>query len=199
MKTRAIQSFAVLFVVFVLFSCSEGLKKNPYLGRIPSIEKKYHGQILELVEGVQKSGDIANSLTLLGEFTRIETEWSHAINQEVAITDLSKAIPVDCPDGLPIRIQEASIVNVARNYLELRFNMEILDTIEDSRSLMVVYEALDRKGNPLEQTTSVASHFQQQRLMPGDEWSLTGLWETEAIINLENLDRIRVVRLEGMQ
>ncbi|MEE4176019.1 MAG: hypothetical protein V2I46_00775 [Bacteroides sp.] len=185
-------------MTLALFSCGGAIKKNPYLGRIPSVEKKYHGQIIELVEGIERSGDIANSLAYMNEFDRIEYEWENAINQEVRITNLSKAIPVEYPGPLPVRIPEAIIEHVSRGNLVLRFNIEAMDTIEDSRSLRMVFEALDKEGNPLNKTISVANNFDQKRLLPGNEWSLTGIWETEAIINLEDLDQIRVIRLEGM-
>jgi hypothetical protein len=198
MKTLSIQSLAVIVMTLALFSCGGAIKKNPYLGRIPSVEKKYHGQIIELVEGIERSGDIANSLAYMNEFDRIEYEWENAINQEVRITNLSKAIPVEYPGPLPVRIPEAIIEHVSRGNLVLRFNIEAMDTIEDSRSLRMVFEALDKEGNPLNKTISVANNFDQKRLLPGNEWSLTGIWETEAIINLEDLDQIRVIRLEGM-
>lgn len=199
MKTRYKKIFGIFLLTLWLAACDGEIKKNPYLGRIPSIEKKYQTQIMELVEGVDKSGDLANTIPLIEQFDRIEFAWNNAINEEVRVTDLSKPIPVDYPENLPFRVKDARVLHVSRGNLVLQFNIEAVDTISDARELMMIFEALDKKGQRLLNTTSVANRFEQQQLLPGMEWTLDGYWETEAIVHLENLDRISVVRLEGLQ
>ncbi|MDX9940781.1 MAG: hypothetical protein RBS53_01030 [Bacteroidales bacterium] len=198
MKSPACQTIGILLFSLMLASCTGETKKNPYLGRIPSIEKKYYDQILELVEGVDNSGDISNTITMMGAFDRVESEWEQAINQEVRITDLTKPIPVEYPKGLPFSVKEARVEHLSRGNLVLQFRIQAVDTIPDSRALIMIFEALDKKGQQLLNTTSVANNFDQAALLPGMEWTLTGYWETEAIVHLEDLDQIGVVRLEGI-
>ena len=184
-------------LLFFLFSCSSALKKNQYLGRIPAIEKKYHGIITELIEGVERKGDIAHSLSLLNEFDRIEYEWHNAINQEVRINRFEKGIPVEVPEGLPLEVQEAFVDHVSRGNLVLRFPVSIVTSIAESRGLMLVFEAVDKNGKSLPNTFSVANNNQEVELTPGTQWVLFGYYQTEAIIELENLSKLKILGLEG--
>lgn len=162
MKSPACQTIGILLFSLMLASCTGETKKNPYLGRIPSIEKKYYDQILELVEGVDNSGDISNTITMMGAFDRVESEWEQAINQEVRITDLTKPIPVEYPKGLPFSVKEARVEHLSRGNLVLQFRIQAVDTIPDSRALIMIFEALDKKG-----AAAPEYDFGSQQFRPG--------------------------------
>lgn len=184
-------------LVFFLLACGGEYKKNRYLGRIPSIEKKYYEKVLELFEGGQTGGDLSGTLPMIFVFDQLEKEWDDAINQEVRINRFDKAIPVEMPDGLPLEIGDAVVDHVSRGNVVLKFQLKFLDPSSDPRGLILVFEALDQKGNALANTLSIATSFDQDN--DGRElWELFGLWETESIIALENLDRIRVIRIDGL-
>lgn len=182
--------------LLLMVACGGEYKQNKYLGRIPSIEKKYHAMIMELVEGVEQTGDLAATLPLIQRFDQIEQNWDAAINQEVRINPFDKPIPVEAPGGLPIEVHDAVVEHVVRGNLVLKFRVTILEPIPANRSLFLVYEALDSKGRALPNTITVANNFDQADKEAGAPWELFGYWETPSIIELENLDRIRVIRID---
>lgn len=183
--------------IFLMLSCGGEYKQNKYLGRIPSIEKKYHAMIMELIEGVEQTGDLAATLPLIERFDQIEMSWDQAINQEVRINRFDKPIPVEAPEGLPIEVHDALVEQVIRGNLVLKFRVTTLEAVAANSGLMLVFEALDHKGRVLPNTLSIANNFDQTDKAAGTPWELFGYWETPSIIELEDLDRIRVIRIDG--
>lgn len=62
---------------------------------------------------------------------------------------------------------------------------------------MLVFEAVDKNGKSLPNTFSVANNNQEVELTPGTQWELFGYYQTEAIIELENLSKLKILGLEG--
>ncbi|HRS53311.1 MAG TPA: hypothetical protein P5250_01220 [Bacteroidales bacterium] len=187
-----------LFVaIFILSSCvskSGKIIKNEYLDELPSIEKQYLLKIKEKGEAIKKCTDMNKAFKLSKELNLIKEEKNKKIEKYSKIL-INKELPFEGLKNKPYFIKNISINNVTSGNLNIKFTITINEDIKNNygnleNRLFIYYKALDKNGQEISNSKTIATNFGQIELKKGSEYEAFGTWQSSAIINLENFAKI---------
>jgi len=208
MKTNRSLFVIIAFVVFQLISCSETVSNdisNKYLGKLPSLEKKYYTLIDKKEKEVKNSTDLEENFKLMKELKLLEEEKKKAINEYVSAHPLNKDLPFQPLLDTKYTIGKVVVNKASSSNLNIKFLMTINEDIKGkygsaSKSLFIYFKALDSKGNYIHQSTTVATNFKNTKLVAGTEYEAFGSWQNRATRNMEDFAKIvEVTRKEWEQ
>lgn len=194
---KIVTSFLVLTVIsFFLIGCGGGpsIKKNEYLGELPSLEKYYYEKTQEMEKKIKDNTDMNAVLKLSKEMEDLKTERKTKI-EEYAATKPFKALPVEAIKREEYTIKDAVVNNVTYGTLNIKFNIKVNKTVKNEygateKWLFVYYKAVDSKGADIPNSKTVATNFSRMDIVEGLDYEAFGTWQTKATINFEDFAKI---------
>ena len=198
----------IVFVVFQLISCGETASKdisNEYLGKLPTLEKKYYTLIDKKEKEIKSSTDMEESFKLGKELKLLKKKKKKAIKEYVAAHPLNKDLPFQHLPETKYTIEKVVVNKASSGNLNIKFLITINEDIKGkygslSKNLFIYYKALDSKGNYIPRSTTVATNFTNIKLVAGTEYEAFGSWQNRATRNMEDFAKIvEVTRKEWEQ
>lgn len=198
----------ITFVVFQLTSCVETPSNdisNKYLGKLPSLEKKYSALIDKKEIERKNSTDMEESFKLGKEHQLLAEEKKKVINEYVAAHPLNKDLPIQTLPDTKYTIKKVVVNKASSGNLNIKFLITINEDIKGkygslSKNLFIYFKALDSKGNYIHQSTTVATNFKNIKLVAGAEYEAFGSWQNRSTKNMEDFAKIvEVLRKEWEQ
>lgn len=196
MKKVFFRISAIVFSIVYLGSCG-GSKTidNEFLGKLPSLEKNYTEKINAKGEALENAKNLGAAMKLSNEIQELEQEKKDKINEYLEANPLVKPLPFSALEGTPYTINEV-VVNVASaGNLNLKFDVTVDQDIKSQwgnieNRLFVYYKAVDKNGEEIPNSKTVATNFGREQLLAGTQYEAFGSWGSRVIGQLENFAKV---------
>jgi hypothetical protein len=196
MKKMIFSISAIVFSVVFLVSCG-GSKTidNDFLGKFPSMEKNYAEKIAAKEEALEKVKNLSNAFKLSKEVDELKQEKKSKIEEYLKGNPLSKPLPFEALDNTPYTINELLVNTASAGNLNLKFDISLDQDIKNQwgfaeRNLFIYYKAVDKNGEEVPNSKTVATNFARMELTAGTQYEAFGSWGARVIGNLENFAKV---------
>jgi len=199
MKKIRLISGLMIITIISLIACSGRVnspeKDNEFLGKLPSIEKKYALQIDEKEKKIEECTDMKKAYKLAKEKKLLEKEKDETIAEYVAAHPLTKDLPFQPLPDTKYTIKQVVINKALSGNLNIKFLITINEEIKSKygsieKTLFIYYKALDSNGNYISKSTTVATNFKNIKLIANTEYEAFGSWQNKATRNMEDFAKI---------
>jgi len=196
MKRVIFRISAIVFSIVYLGSCG-GSKTtdNEFLGKFPSLEKNYAEKIKAKEEAAKNTKNLNSAFKLSRELDELKQERKTKIEEYLNANPLSKPLPLEALDNTPYTINEVLVNAASAGNLNLKFDITIDEDIQNQwgfaeRNLFVYYKAIDKNGEEVPNSKTVATNFVRMELTKGAQYEAFGSWGSRVIGNLENFAKV---------
>ena len=205
MKTTNFYLSVIFISVFFFANCGSGgvssTKKNGIFGEIPSIEKNYVEKIEKQDEALKNATDVNKAIKLSQEIDLMKEEWDNKIKEIFAAGLPSETVPFKAVEQNLWEVEQVKVASASRGHMSLTFSVKILEDIKNKYgqvegNLFIYFVAIDKDGNPIEYTKSIAANIGRERMKADTQLDLTGVWKSKAIRNLENFASLQQITKE---
>lgn len=201
MKTKLLNLSILSSIIILIAACGGGLstKNNEYLNALPSIAKKYSKEYQEKKIKLKECTDIKKAFKYEKELKNIEAEWKTKIKESNEANPITKPLPFEALAEAPYTISEVNVNKVYKDNLNIKFSIKINEDIKNKyggikKNLFVYYKALDKDGNDIPNTKTVATNFKGTKLLAGTDYEAFG--SLKSLANLENFAKIKIITKE---
>ncbi len=196
---------AIVFLIVYLAGCG-GSKttENEFLGKFPSLEKNFAEKIKAKQDAFDKAHDLNSALKLSKEIEELKEKKKNNIKEYLDANPLVKPLPLVALEGTPYTINQV-VVNVASaGNLNIKFDIKIDQDIISQwgnveNTLFVYYKAVDKNGEDIANSKTVATNFGKSQLLAGSTYEAFGSWGAKVIGSLENFAKIVEITKEEYQ
>lgn len=196
MKNFLTTFLSLTVISFFLIGCGGGpsIKKNEFLGELPSLEKYYYEKTQEQEKKIKDNTDMNSVLKLSKEMDDLKTERKTKI-EEYAATKPFKTLHVQAIERTAYTIKDAVVNNVTYGTLNIKFNIKVNETVKNEyggieKWLFVYYKAVDSKGVDIPNSKTVATNFSRMDIVEGLDYEAFGTWQSKATVNFEDFAKI---------
>ncbi|MCD4691867.1 MAG: hypothetical protein K8R79_03040 [Calditrichales bacterium] len=197
MKKKIILFICYVTIVFLFVSCGKSTNdvSNAFLGKLPSIEKKYADLLDEKEKEIEKCTDMKEAYKLAKEKKLLNKEKEKAIAEYVSAHPLNKDLPFQSLPDTKYNIKKVVVNKASSSNLNIKFLITINEDIKSKygsieKTLFIYFKALDSKGNYLPKSTTVATNFKTIKLVAETEYEAFGSWQNKATRNMEDFAKI---------
>jgi hypothetical protein len=206
MKKMFFRISAIVISVVYLASCG-GSKTidNEFLGKFPSMEKNYAEKIAAKEEALEKAKNLNSAFKLSREIEEIKKERREKINEYLEKAPLEKQLPFEALEGTSYTINGVVVNSASAGTLKLMFDVTIDEDIKRdfgwgmANFVNIYYKALDKNGQEIPYTKSVAVNSDYAQLIAGTELQAFGTWFSNGVRNLENFAKIVEITKEEFE
>jgi len=175
-------SSLILFVAigFVLSSCGDGgMKDNTYLGKLPSISKKYQDKEEALEEKAKKSTDMEDAYKYSKEAKLVDEEGDKAIEEYLTTNTFEMPIPFDNNSESKYEILSLNIDNASMTRINLILTIKLKEDIKNEygnfkKNIFAYIKAIDKSGSMLGKPGVMAFTYRGEKPEAGTEATLKG-------------------------
>jgi len=207
MKTKLFNSVIALLAAILISSCGGSgagfsSSSNEYLNYLPSIAKDYTQKIEDKEKAIHENTSLDNAFKLEKELDLLKEEWAAKIKESNTANPLTKPLPFDALPDMPYTINKIRIDNdkVYKANITMVFDVIINKDIKNTygsfeKSMFVYYTALDKKGDEIPRTASVAAAYSNRaELKAGVNLNLSA--QLSPLANLEDFAKIKIITKE---
>jgi hypothetical protein len=188
--------------IFVI-SCGKGMKtvKNEFLGEIPSIEKHYAEKVAKKEQDMKESKDIQKAFKLSKEVDELKEEWKQKIEEAFKAGLPAKSLPFEGLGNTSYSVDMVTVSSITKGNISLGFAVTIKEDLKNEwgitvKDLFIYFKAVDKAGNDIEGSKTVAVNMGRTEMIAGATAELSGVWQSKAIVNLENFATIKEITKE---
>lgn len=185
---------------FLLTSCGGGMKtiKNEFLGEIPSIEKHYAEKTAEKEKELKESKDINKAFKLSKEVDELKEEWKTKVEEAFKAGLPVKSLPFESMGSKAYSVDMVTVASATKSNISLKFSVTVLEDLKNEwditvKDLFIYFKAVDKSGNDIEGSKTVAVNFGRIEMKAGTKAELTGTWQSKAIINMEQFAAVKEI------
>jgi hypothetical protein len=149
-------------------------------------------------EELNKCIDILEAYRLDKELNLIKKEWNTRIKESNTSNPITKSLPYIALSDADYTINKITVIpyKVYSTHITIQFDITISKDIKNDyggfqNSLFIYYQAIDKKGNAIPKTTSLATNFNENKLITGFTFSISG--QLGPLAELENFKIIKLI------
>lgn len=201
-KTTQLFISAIIAVV-VISSCGGGAKtiKNEFLGEIPSIEKNYMEKLDKKEQELKESKDLNKAFKISKEVDEVKEEWKQKVEEAFKAGLPSETLPFEPLKNTHYTVDRVTVTSASRGSMSLAFHVTINEDVKNEwdiveKSLFIYFKAVDKDGNDIENSKTVAVNFTREDMTAGKKAELSGVWQSKAIANMEYFAAVKEITKE---
>jgi len=194
---------SAIIAVFIISSCGGGAKtiKNEFLGEIPSLEKIYREKLEKKEQELKESKDLNKAFKLSKEVDEVKEEWKQKVEEAFKAGLPSETLPFEPLKNTHYSVDRVTVTSASRGNMSLTFNITVNEDVKNQwgiveKSLFIYYKAVDKDGNDIENSKTVAVNFGREDMTAGKKAELNGTWQSKAIANMEHFAAVKEITKE---
>lgn len=201
MKTKLLNLSILSLIIILIAACGGGggTKNNEYLNALPSTAKKYSKNYQEKEVKLKECTDLKKAFKYEKELKNYKKEWEEKIIEINEANPITKPLPFEALAEAPYTISEINVNKVYKDNLNIKFSIKINQDIKNKyggieKTLFVYYKALDKDGNCIPKSKTVATNFKRIELKAGTDYEAFG--SLKPLQELENFAKIKIITKE---
>jgi hypothetical protein len=205
MKTNLKTCVFITFVAILISGCGGsggGLSSvnNDFLNNLPSIAKDYEAKVEAKEEAIHKNTSIEDAFKLEKELDLLKEEWAAKIKETAAAKPITKPLPFDALADMPYTVNQVTVKTANKSNLSLEFDITVNQDIKSKygsfeKNLFIYFTAVDKQGNEIPKTTSVAVNYDRGEMKAGLNLKASG--QLGPLANLENFAKLKLISKEA--
>lgn len=184
-------------VVFSFVACGGGSTvNNKYLGEYPSMVKNSRSRLAEKEKEVKNCTDFQRAFKLSKEQELLEEEMDKKVEEYLAVHSLEGvALPFKALENPDFEVTKVVVNKAYASSLNLKFSLKVKRDIKSKygsikKTLFLYFKAIDKEGNEIAKTKTVAANFKRIQMKAGIECEVFGTWKGSKIMLLENFAEV---------
>lgn len=190
--------FSSVVAVLFLMACGGGSSTvdNKYLGEYPSMVKNYKNSMEQKKKELKECTDMQKAFKLSKEHDLQEEEGEAKIKEYIESHTIKNAeLPFEAKENPNFTITKVLVNKVYAKSIILQFKLKIKQDIKNNyggieKRIFLYYKAVDKDGNTIAKTKTVATNFKRIELKAGIDYEVFGTWNSNGIANLEYFAKV---------
>lgn len=189
-KTITFLSLVIFTTTALLQSCESHFINNEYLGKLPSLAKRYQKEFTDKEEAIKKCTDMQEAFKLDKENLILREKYEEEIKEFANASDIfERSIPFEGLKDQAFAIESVKVKDVNTYGLNLVFNLDIKKDIGERR-LFFYFKAIDVEGMDIQGSKSVAMTARIP-LTAGVKCEAIGTWKIlKTVVAMEHFAKL---------
>jgi len=185
----------IVITTMAMTGCNSGMPENKLLGKIPAMALQHYEKMEKLLNEQEMALERSERDRIKEERLGLSRSYTKELQAYMQTASLQSNIPFEVSGEFPYTVNDVSF-KVEESLFKLIFKLTTNETIKKTFSARVslYFVGLDSKGAPIVFSVKpAASYMLKEELPSGSELELTGIWNTEELMTLQDFTKLQII------
>lgn len=195
MKKHIRICLSIGIAVMLMTACNSDMQENKLLGKIPAMALQNYENNEKLLDKMDLALDRSERERIKQERIELSRSYKKEFQEYMQTASLKSNIPFEVSGEFPYTVNDVSF-KVEESLFKLIFKLTTNETIKKNlyTRVSLYFVGLDSKGAPIVFSIMPAAIYtSKEELPPGSELELTGIWDSDRLMMLQDLTKVQII------